>query len=438
MDRLRIRGGAPLCGQIVIGGAKNAALPLLAATLLTAEKVTLSNVPYLADVTTMAKLIGQHGAALSMRDTALGGLFAEQHRTGPCHFSRELSVHAAHISNHTAPYDLVRTMRASILVLGPLLAREGRCKVSLPGGCAIGSRPVDMHLAAMEALGAEITLADGYVEARAPNGGLKGAEISFAQVSVGATENALMAATLAHGTSVIHNAACEPEVSDLAHMLNTMGAHISGIGTPTLTVSGVAALSGTEYRVIADRIETGTYLCAAALTGGELELIDATRDTLRAVIDVLEQVGVRVEDTARGLLVKRANGALHAQDIVTRPYPFFPTDMQAQMMTLLSLAKGTSHIEETIFENRFMHVPELNRMGADIAIEGNKAVIHGVDIFRPAPVMATDLRASVSLIIAALVAQGETVVNRIYHLDRGYERLEEKLVACGADIVRIR
>lgn len=438
MDRLRIKGGAPLTGQIVIGGAKNAALPLLAATLLASGKVTLSNVPYLADVTTMAKLIGQHGAALSMRDTALGGLFAEHHHAGPRHFSRELTIHAQTITNHTAPYDLVRTMRASILVLGPLLAREGHARVSLPGGCAIGSRPVDMHLAAFEALGAKITLTDGYVEARAPDGGLIGAEIVFDKISVGATENALMAATLAQGVSVIRNAACEPEVSDLAHMLNAMGADISGIGTHTLTIRGVSALSGTDYRVIPDRIETGTYLCAAAITGGELELIDAQRETLTAVIALLEQAGVEITDTERGLRAKRANGKLHAQNITTEPFPLFPTDMQAQVMTLLCLAKGTSHIEETIFENRFMHVPELNRMGAIISAQGNMATIEGVDGFFPAPVMATDLRASVSLIMAALVAQGETIVDRIYHLDRGYERLEEKLSQCGADIVRIR
>lgn len=436
MDRLRITGGAALHGQIVIGGAKNAALPLMAAALLTDEKVTLSNVPYLADITTMAKLLAQHGTQLSMRDSQPGGLFDRS--GGPRHFSRELTLQAATITNITAPYELVRTMRASVLVLGPLVARMGRAKVSLPGGCAIGSRPVDMHLSALEALGAIITLADGYVEAVAPEGGLKGGEVIFDKVSVGATENILMAATLASGTTVIRGAAREPEVSDLAEMLVSMGADISGIGTSTLTVRGVSALSGTDYRVISDRIETGTYLCAAAMTGGELELIDARRDTLESVIALLEQVGVKVEDTPLGLKASRANGRLHACDIVTDPYPLFPTDMQAQIMTLLCLANGSSRITETIFENRFMHVPELARMGANIETDGNTAIVHGVETLRPAPVMATDLRASVSLVIAALVAEGDTVIDRIYHLDRGYERLEEKLAACGASVTRIR
>lgn len=439
MQRLRITGGTPIHGQIVIGGAKNAALPLMAASLLTSEKVTLSNVPYLADITTMAKLLAQHGAQLSMRDSSLtppGGLFGGT--SGPRHFSRELTLHAETITNDTAPYELVRTMRASVLVLGPILARTGHARVSLPGGCAIGSRPVDMHLAALEALGATITLTDGYVEATAPDGGLIGGDIHFHMVSVGATENALMAATLAQGTTTIHNAAREPEITDLAEMLISMGADISGLGTSTLTIRGVSALSGTDYRVIADRIETGTYLCAAAMTGGELELIDARRDTLGSVIRLLEEAGVRIEDTENGLRASRANGHIRAVDIVTDPYPAFPTDMQAQVMSLLCLAKGSSRITETIFENRFMHVPELARMGASIETNGNTAIIHGVDTFRPAPVMATDLRASVSLVIAALVAEGDTVVDRIYHLDRGYERLEEKLSQCGATIARLR
>jgi UDP-N-acetylglucosamine 1-carboxyvinyltransferase len=439
MQKLRITGGVPLQGQIVIGGAKNAALPLMAATLLTADRVTLSNVPYLADITTMAKLLTQHGSELSMRDTSLTppyALFSAGNT--PRHFSRELTLHAAIITNTTAPYDLVRTMRASILVLGPLLARMGVARVSLPGGCAIGSRPVDMHLAALEALGARITLTDGYVEAQAPDGGLVGAEIHFDKVSVGATENALMAATLAQGTSVIYNAAREPEITDLAGLLVAMGADISGIGTSTLTIRGVSALSGTDYRVMADRIETGTYLCAAAMTGGELELIDAERHTLDAVIAVLEQIGVKVSDMEGGLRASRANGRLHACDIVTDPYPAFPTDMQAQLMALLCMAEGTSRLSETIFENRFMHVPELMRMGAQIETQGTTATVHGVESLRSAPVMATDLRASVSLVIAALVASGETVIDRIYHLDRGYERLEEKLSYCGARVVRVR
>ena len=435
MDRLRIVGGKPLHGKIVIGGAKNAALPLLCASLLTAEKVTLDNVPYLADITTMAKLLVQHGASLSLRDTSPGTLFGKDY---PGHYSREISLTTPEISNTTAPYDLVRTMRASILVLGPLLARAGHAKISLPGGCAIGARPVDMHLAAMEALGAAITLEEGYVIADAPKGGLKGAEIVFDKVSVGATENALMAATLAQGTTTIRNAAREPEIGDLAHMLNSMGADISGIDTDTLTIRGVTALSGTNYRVIPDRIETGTYLCAVALAGGELELLDARADTLEATIVALRAIGVTIEERDGSIFVSRHGSPLKTQHLTTEPHPAFPTDMQAQLMTVLTQAEGTSSICETIFENRFMHVPELARMGANIAIDGNCASIHGSTKLKGAPVMATDLRASVSLVIAALAAEGETIINRIYHLDRGYERLEEKLATCGADIRRLR
>ena len=435
MDRLRIVGGTPLHGKIVIGGAKNAALPLLCASLLTPEKVTLDNVPYLADVTTMAKLLVQHGASLSLRDTSPGTVFGTDY---PGHYSREISLTTPQINNTTAPYDLVRTMRASILVLGPLLARAGHAKISLPGGCAIGARPVDMHLAAMEALGATIVLEEGYVIANAPKDGLRGAEIVFDKVSVGATENALMAATLAQGTTVIRNAAREPEIGDLAHMLNSMGADISGIDTDTLTIRGVTALHGTTYRVIPDRIETGTYLCAVALAGGELELLDARADTLEATIKALREIGVTIEERDGSIFVSRNGGHLKTQHLTTEPHPAFPTDMQAQLMTVLTQAEGTSSICETIFENRFMHVPELARMGADIHIDGNCATITGAKHLKGAPVMATDLRASVSLVIAALAAEGETIINRIYHLDRGYERLEEKLANCGANIQRLR
>ncbi len=435
MDRLRIVGGTPLHGKIVIGGAKNAALPLMCATLLTSEKVTLDNVPYLADITTMAKLLVQQGASLSLRDTSPGTMFGKDY---PGHYSREISLTTPELLNTTAPYELVATMRASVLVLGPLLARAGHAKISLPGGCAIGARPVDMHLAAMEALGATITLAEGYVIADAPKGGLVGAEIVFDKVSVGATENALMAATLARGTTVIRNAAREPEIGDLAHMLNSMGADITGIDTDTLTIRGVTALSGTTYRVIPDRIETGTYLCAVALAGGELELLDARADTLDSTITALRAVGVTIEERDGSIFVSRKNGPLKAQHLTTEPHPAFPTDMQAQLMTVLTQAKGISSICETIFENRFMHVPELARMGAQISIDGNCASITGGTALKGAPVMATDLRASVSLVIAALAAEGETIISRIYHLDRGYERLEEKLATCGANIRRLR
>ncbi|MES2984501.1 MAG: UDP-N-acetylglucosamine 1-carboxyvinyltransferase [Pseudomonadota bacterium] len=435
MDKLRITGGRPLIGKVIIGGAKNAALPLMCAALLTREKVTLDNVPYLADITTMAKLLVQHGAYLSLRDTSPGTLFG---RDMPGHYSREISLTCDVIPNIVAPYDLVRTMRASILVLGPILAREHRVKVSLPGGCAIGARPVDMHLKAMEALGATITLEEGYLLAEAPAGGLIGGEIHFEKVSVGATENALMAASLARGTTTITNAAREPEITDLANLLVSMGADISGIGTGTLTIRGVSALSGTSYRVIPDRIETGTFLAAVALSGGELELLDTRADTLTTVIDTIRATGVTIETREDSILVRHDGSALKPLDITTAPFPDFPTDMQAQLMTLLTQAEGSSTLCETIFENRFMHVPELIRMGANITIEGHCATVHGRTALTGAPVMATDLRASVSLIIAALAAQGDSIINRIYHLDRGYERLEEKLSLCGAVVERIR
>lgn len=434
MDRLRISGGTPLHGQIIIGGAKNAALKLMCASLLTSEKLTLDNVPYLADITTMAKLLVQLGARMTLYDTSQGSSFE---RT-PGHYSRQISLQVANVTDVTASYDLVRTMRASIQVLGPLLARTGKAKVSLPGGCAIGARPVDLHLQAMEALGATITLADGYVFAEAPEGGLKGGNITFPKVSVGATENALMAATLAHGTTIIRNAAREPEIADLAHLLTQMGAEIAGIGSDTLTITGVPSLSGASYRVMPDRIETGTFLCAVAMAGGELELLDARADTLEAVIDVLRRIGLSIEPTARGLRVAYDGKPLQALDITTAPYPGFPTDMQAQLMAVLTQAHGDSLMCETIFENRFMHVPELARMGARTTIDGNCATVHGPQALKGAPVMATDLRASVSLVLAALAAEGESTVTRIYHLDRGYERLEEKLEACGVKIERLR
>jgi UDP-N-acetylglucosamine 1-carboxyvinyltransferase len=437
MDKLKITGGNPLHGRIIIGGAKNAALPLMCAALLTREKVTLDNVPFLADITTMAKLLVQHGAYLSLRDTSAGSTMPSSETPG--HYSRELSLTCEHINNVTAPYDLVRTMRASILVLGPILAREHRVKVSLPGGCAIGARPVDMHLKAMEALGAKITLEEGYVLAEAPAGGLIGGDVYFDKVSVGATENTLMAASLARGTTTIHNAAREPEITDLAQMLISMGADITGLGTSTLTIRGMNALSGTTYRVMPDRIETGTFLAAVGMTGGEIELLDARADTLEIVIDYLKQIGIEIEVREGSILVRRDPAKpLKAMDITTAPFPDFPTDMQAQLMTLLTQAEGDSVFCETIFENRFMHVPELARMGARISVDGHCATVHGPAPLKAAPVMATDLRASVSLVIAALAAQGDSLINRIYHLDRGYERLEEKLGSCGAAITRIR
>ena len=426
MDEIQIRGGRTLTGSIEISGAKNAALPLMAASLLSAERLTLTNVPRLADIATLATLLAQHGVV------------AERHERGDNGASRDgtMSLTAARITNTTAPYDLVRKMRASVLVLGPLLARCGEANVSMPGGCAIGTRPVDLHLAALEKLGAEIELADGYVRARAPRG-LRGGEIHFPLVSVGATENVLMAAVLADGESVLTNAAREPEVADLAHCLIAMGADIDGAGTERLVIRGQSSLHGAEYAVMPDRIETGTYAVAAAITGGDIELVGGEPDNLGAVIEVLQESGVRVEPSPKGLRVSRRGNAIEAVDISTQPYPGFPTDMQAQMMALLALSNGASMISETIFENRFMHVPELARMGADISLQGSSALVRGVAGLRGAPVMATDLRASVSLVLAGLAAEGESSVSRVYHLDRGYDRLVEKLAACGADIERI-
>ena len=427
MDRIRIRGGRPLNGTIHVSGAKNAALPLMAACLLTDETLTLSNIPHLADITTMANLLAQHGAEMSMDGRSANG----------GHAGRVLSLTARDIASTVAPYDLVRKMRASILVLGPLLARCGQARVSLPGGCAIGTRPVDLHLKALEQLGAEIELNDGYVEAMAPKG-LKGAEVTFPFVSVGATENILMAASLADGETVIVNAAREPEITDLANCLTAMGARIDGIGTSTLTVRGVGALHGAAHDVVPDRIETGTYAMAAAITDGELDLVGVRADQIEAVKERLEASGAALTETNRGLKVRRANGRLRGVDVATEPYPGFPTDLQAQMMALMSIADGASMITESIFENRFMHVPELTRMGASINLHGSTATVRGVPALTGAPVMATDLRASVSLVLAGLAAEGETTINRVYHLDRGYERVEEKLVACGADIERLK
>src|ERR1700756_2290269 len=418
MDKICIRGGVPLHGVIPIGGAKNAALPLMTASLLTADTLTLENVPALADIATMANLLAQHGVSVARRGDVV-----------------ELS--AAHITSSTAPYDLVRKMRASVLVLGPLLARCGRARVSLPGGWAIGPRPVDLHIKGLQRLGAEVELRGGYIEARAPKG-LRGAEIAFPTVSVGATENLLMAATLAEGETLLINAAREPEITDLANCLVAMGARIDGIGTDRLSIVGSGRLHGTAHAIIPDRIETGTYLMAAAATDGEVRLTGTRIDLVAALVRTLEGAGVEVTAVPDGLKARRRSRSLEGVDIMTEPYPGFPTDLQAQMMALMATARGASMITETIFENRFMHVPELARMGANINVHGTSALVRGVPSLMGAPVMATDLRASVSLVVAGLVAEGETVINRVYHLDRGYEKIEDKLAACGARIERQR
>ena len=427
MDRIRIIGGTPLKGIIAIGGAKNAALTLMPACLLTDQTLSLSNLPHLVDITTMANLLAQHGVGM-----ALNGASAQGGHTG-----RVLDLTAAEIVNTAAPYDLVRKMRASVLVLGPLLARCGQAKVSLPGGCAIGTRPVDLHLKALEQMGAVIELTEGYIHAKV-EGRLKGAHIIFPQVTVGGTENILMAATLAEGETVIANAAREPEVTDLAQCLVAMGAKIEGIGTGTLRVQGQDRLHGAEYSVVPDRIETGTYAVAAAITRGDVELVGARYDLMESVNKVLRDCGVVIEETARGMRVRGDVHDIVGTDIMTEPYPGFPTDMQAQLMALAATANGASMITETIFENRYMHVPELLRMGARVNVHGSSAIVRGVKALSGAQVMATDLRASSSLILAGLAAQGETIINRVYHLDRGYERVEEKLAACGANIERIK
>src|SRR3984885_8506916 len=424
MDKIVIRGGVPLSGTIPIAGAKNAALPLMAACLLTDEPLVLGNLPDLADVASMASLLEQHGVSLTAHsDDAMP--------------TEMLELSARHISSTTAPYDLVRKMRASFLVLGPLVARCGQARVSLPGGDEIGVRPVDLHIKGLQRLGAEVELQGGYIEARAPNG-LKGAEIAFPSVSVGATEHLLMAAVLADGESVLSNAAREPEITDLANCLNAMGARIEGVGSDRLTVHGVARMHGGRHTVIPDRIETGTYMMAVAATGGEVKLAGARLDHIEAVARLLANADIRMREAEGGILVRRSTGRIDGVDVMTEPYPGFPTDMQAQIMALMTIADGAAMITETIFENRFMHVPELMRLGANINVQGPSALVRGVKRLAGAPVMATDLRASVSLVIAGLVAEGETVINGVHHLDRGYERLEEKLAACGARIERVR
>jgi UDP-N-acetylglucosamine 1-carboxyvinyltransferase len=426
MDKIRIIGGAVLQGSIVIGGAKNAALALMPACLLTDQTLNLSNLPHLADITTMAHLLAQHGVEMVLNGHAANG----------GHTGRVLELNAGTITSTTAPYDLVRKMRASVLVLGPLLARCGQARVSLPGGCAIGTRPVDLHLKALEQLGAKIEVTGGYIEATVPGGRLTGAPIMFPQVTVGGTENILMAASLAAGETVISNAAREPEVCDLAECLVAMGARIEGIGSGTLRIQGVEKLHGADYTVLPDRIEAGTYAVAAAITRGRIELIGARPELMEQVTAVLQESGVKITATEQGMLVDAMGATLGGVDIMTEPFPGFPTDMQAQLMALMSTAEGASMITESIFENRFMHVPELSRMGAKVNVHGASAIVRGIARLSGAPVMATDLRASSSLVLAGLAAEGETIISRVYHLDRGYERLEAKLAACGAQIER--
>ena len=423
MDSIWIRGGNTLQGDIPISGAKNAALTLLPCALLTEEKLTLTNLPRLADVDSFGHLLNQLGVSTSVAGVKKG------------EFGRKVSFQAADISSTVAPYDMVRKMRASILVLGPMLARAGESTVSLPGGCAIGDRPIDLHLKALEALGAEIEIAAGYVKASAPKGRLPGGDYSFPVVSVGATENALMAAVLATGRTQLFNAAREPEIVDLCNLLVAMGGKIEGIGSSHLIIDGVEGLHGTTYEVMPDRIEAGSYACAAGLTGGSINLIGARPDDMKATLNALAQAGLFIEFNDKGIRVS-ANGGLRPLALSTAPFPGFATDMQAQFMAMLCRAEGQSFLEETIFENRYMHVPELRRMGAEVEIHGRSAIVHGVEKLTGAQVMATDLRASMSLILAGLAAEGETEVLRVYHLDRGYERLEEKLSAVGATIER--
>ena len=427
MDRIRIVGGRPLNGTIPISGAKNATLPLMIASLLTDQTLILDNVPRLADVVQLQRILGNHGVDVMMSGKRSGD---DEYKGQTLHLS------AARIVDTTAPYELVSKMRASFWVVAPLLARMGEAKVSMPGGCAIGTRPVDLLIMALERLGAEIEIDRGYVVARARNG-LKGGEIKFPKVTVGGTHTALMAASLAHGTTVIENAAREPEVADVADCLNKMGARISGAGTPRITVEGVPKLNGARHSVVPDRIETGTYAMAVAMTGGDVTLEGARPELLQAALDVLSRAEVEVSSTNQGIRVARNGAGIRSVEVATQPFPGFPTDLQAQLMALMTRARGTSHITETIFENRFMHVQELVRLGAHIHLDGECATIEGVDRLKGAPVMATDLRASVSLVIAALAAEGETMVNRVYHLDRGFERLEDKLARCGADIARV-
>ena len=426
MDKIKVTGGKPLKGSAVISGSKNAALPIMTASILTEDDLELSNIPYLVDVTTMNKLLLQHGVELcvngnEIKDNEIGN---------------SIIFNGSKINNYVAPYDIVRKMRASVIVLGPLLARFGHAKVSLPGGCAIGSRPVDLHLKGLEALGANICIDNGYIIADAPNG-LTGSEIEFAKVSVGATENIMMAATLASGTTIIKNAAREPEIVDLAKCLKSMGAEIKGEGTDTMTIVGKRKLHGASHRVIADRIEAGTFAAMCGAAGGNILLENIDASIFEHVAEYFKMAGVSIKQTSDGVLIEREKDRLEPIDIETCPYPGFPTDMQAQFMAMLLTAKGNSTIKESIFENRFMHVPELNRMGADISLNGSIANIKGVEKLYGAEVMATDLRASVSLIIAALSTDTETTVNRVYHIDRGYEFIEQKLSKLGVNISRV-
>ncbi|MER9436415.1 UDP-N-acetylglucosamine 1-carboxyvinyltransferase [Mesorhizobium sp. M0618] len=428
MDRIRIVGGNQLSGSIPISGAKNAALPLMIASLLTDDTLTLENVPHLADVEQLIRILGNHGV-----DYSVNGRREKQNEG----YSRTINFSARNIVDTTAPYELVSKMRASFWVIGPLLARMGEAKVSLPGGCAIGTRPVDLFLEGLQALGADIDVDTGYVIAKTKNGRLVGNRYIFPKVSVGATHVLMMAAALAKGETVLENAACEPEIVNLAECLNAMGAKISGAGTPTITIDGVESLSGARVRVIPDRIETGTYAMAVAMTGGDVVLEGARPDLLQTALDVIAQTGAEITPTNSGIRVRRNGAGISPVDVTTAPFPAFPTDLQAQFMGLMTMAKGKSRITETIFENRFMHVQELARLGAHITLSGQTAIVDGVPKLKGAPVMATDLRASVSLVIAGLAAEGETTVNRVYHLDRGFERLEEKLSNCGAVIERI-
>jgi UDP-N-acetylglucosamine 1-carboxyvinyltransferase len=432
MDRIRLIGGNELRGEIPISGAKNAALPLMIASLLTKDPLVLENVPRLADVKQLERILENHGVDIAVH----GRRAPTEHMDGQMDGQR-MTLQAAEIVDTTAPYELVSTMRASFWVIGPLLAREHNARVSLPGGCAIGTRPVDFFLYGLKQLGAEIDIDEGYVVAKAPKGGLIGATVTLPKVSVGATHTIMMAATLARGTTVIENAAMEPEITNVAECLVAMGASISGIGTRTLTIEGVESLHGATIEVIPDRIETGTFAMAAAMTGGDVLLRGARAEHLQAALDILEQSGVTVATEVAGIRVMRNGNGLQPVDVEIDPFPGFPTDLQAQFMALMTMSNGVSRIRETIFENRYMHVAELARFGADIKVEGQVATVTGVPELKGAQVMATDLRASVSLVIAGLAARGETMVNRIYHLDRGFERLEEKLSRCGAEIERV-
>lgn len=421
MDKFRISGGHALRGSISISGAKNSALPCMAAALLTAETIILHNLPYARDIITQRRLLEDLGATVLTPEL------------------RTHKINASHIELFEAPYELVKTMRASVLALGPLLARFGKAKVSLPGGCAIGTRPIDLHLKGFEQLGAEVKLEGGNVVARAPKGGrLLGADIHFEKVTVTGTENLLMAATLAKGKTVLNNAACEPEVADLCELLNRMGARIKGGGTQTVEIEGVVALGSAEHTIIPDRIETGTFIVAAAITGGELEIKDCQPEHLTSVIEKLREAGVEIEELNPSTLHASRGRVLRSRDVTTEPYPHFPTDMQAQYMALMTQAEGRASITETIFENRYMHVSEMQRMGAHIQVNGRIAIVDGPTQLTGAPVLASDLRASASLVLAGLVAQGETLIDRVYHIDRGYERIEAKLRAVGADIQRLR